>query len=140
MCDIKRLPDIDTDWTKKADEMSIKVSLTSISMVNYLYHKKEFSFLIYSFHWHVKTKQSFLMKMETIYFYFLLYTKKESIGFAKIFDFWFSMDLHVLKCIEPDLTIFRKCLSVRLQNFADTVSQELMGGNWWNFIFSCTFV
>ena len=41
------------------------------------------------------------------------------------------MDLHVLRCPEHDLTIFRKCLSVclsvRLQIFLDTVFQELMG-------------
>ena len=45
-------------------------------------------------------------------FYFLLYTREESTWFAKIVDFRFSMDLHVLRCPEHDLTIFRKCLSV----------------------------
>ena len=32
------------------------------------------------------------------------------------------------------------CLHVCLQNFVDTVSQELMRGNWWNFIFSCILI
>ena len=44
--------------------------------------------------------------------YFLLYTHEECIGFTKIFDIRFSMDLHVLRCPEHNLTIFRKCLSV----------------------------
>ena len=29
------------------------------------------------------------------------------------------------------------CLHLCLQNFVDTVSQELMGGNWWFLIFIC---
>ena len=48
------------------------------------------------------------------------------------------MGLHILRCPEHDWTILRKYLSVGryvcLQNFVDTVSQELMLGNWWNFI------
>ena len=54
--------------------------------------------------------------MQKIYrpFYFLLYALDESIGFAKIFDFLFSIDFDVLRCPEHDLTIFRKCLSVCL--------------------------
>ena len=32
----------------------------------------------------------------------------------QIFDFWFLMDLHVLGCLDNDLTIFGKCVSVRL--------------------------
>ena len=47
-------------------------------------------------------------------FYFLLYTSEESIGFTKIFDIRFSMDLQVLRCPEHDLTIFRKCMSIGL--------------------------
>ena len=38
--------------------------------------------------------------------------QEESTGVAKIFDCWFSMDLHVLRGPEYDLTIFKKCLSV----------------------------
>ena len=38
----------------------------------------------------------------------------KSIGSSKIFDFRFSTDLHVWKCLEHGLNIFRKCLSVRL--------------------------
>ena len=76
-------------------------------------------------------------------YYFLLYTQ-ESIGFTKIFHIRFSMDLHVLRCSEHDLTMFRKCLSVCLyacfQNILDTVYQELMCRNWWNFIFHCTLM
>ena len=64
-----------------------------------------------------------------LYIYFLLYTQAESIGFAKFFDNLFSMDLHVLRCPEYDLTIFGKCLSVSLQNFVEHVPQELMSGN-----------
>ena len=70
--------------------------------------------------------------MTSLFFflYFLLCILEESIGFAKIFDFWFSMNLYVLKCPEHDLTIFRKCLSavcmhVDPQNFVDTLSQDL---------------
>ena len=86
-----------------------------------------------------------------VVFYSPLFTffciHKKIIG-AKIFDIRFSMDLHVLRCPEHDLTIFRKCLSlylsvclyVCLQYFVDTVSQELIRGNWWNLIFSCTFM
>ena len=44
--------------------------------------------------------------------YFLLYTHRKSNGFAKIFDFQFLIHLHVLRCSEPNLTIFRKSLSV----------------------------
>ena len=60
-----------------------------------------------------------------------IYTR--SIEFAKISDFWFSMDLHVLRCPEHDLMIFRKCqsvcLSVGLYYIVDAVSQELKGKN-----------
>ena len=38
--------------------------------------------------------------------------KEESVGFAKILDNRFSMDLHVSRCPEHDLSIFRKRLSV----------------------------
>ena len=44
-----------------------------------------------------------------IFFYFLLHTLEESIGFEKIFIIRFLMDLHILICPEYDLTIFRKC-------------------------------
>ena len=63
---------------------------------------------------------------------------RRKIGLVKILDVRFSMDLHILRCPEHDLNIFRKrCLSVRpsvglyvcLQNFVDIVSQELMRGN-----------
>ena len=50
------------------------------------------------------------------------------------------MDLYILKCPEHDLAIFRKCLSVCMYDFVDTVSQELIGGKWWNLIFSCDFM
>ena len=36
----------------------------------------------------------------------------ESLGFVKIFDFWFLMDLHVLECLEHNFTISGNCLSV----------------------------
>ena len=39
---------------------------------------------------------------------------EETIGFVQIFDFWFLMDLHALRCSEHDLTISGKCLSVEL--------------------------
>ena len=57
-----------------------------------------------------------------VFCYFLRYTWEESIGFAKIFHFQFSMDLHVLRCPEHDMTIFRKCLSVCLYYVLDAVS------------------
>ena len=73
--------------------------------------------------------REFGKKQAARHFYFLLYTQEESIGFVKIFDFRFLIDLHVLRCPEHDLTIFRKCLSVCLYYFVDAVSQELMDGN-----------
>ena len=45
-------------------------------------------------------------------FYFLLYGWEDSIGFAKISNIRFWMDLHVLRCTKHDLIILRKCLSV----------------------------
>ena len=48
---------------------------------------------------------------EIVTFYFLLYFLP-SIEFTKIFGIRFLMDLHVLRCPEHDLIIFRKCLSV----------------------------
>ena len=61
----------------------------------------------------------FIFNRRSSCFFFVICTffyihKKKSIGFGKIFDFRFSMDLHVLRCPEHDLTIFRKCLSVCL--------------------------
>ena len=43
---------------------------------------------------------------------FMILILEESIGFVKIFDFQFSMNLHVLGCSEYDLSISGKCLSV----------------------------
>ena len=75
------------------------------------------------------------------HFYFLLYTEEENIGFKKIFDFRFLMHLHVLRCLEHDLSIcLPVCLNVSFQNIVDTVSQELISKNSLNFIFSCTFI
>ena len=75
----------------------------------------------------IKVNELKLPQVELFSFYFFLYTKEENIGFAKVFDFRFSMDLHVLRYLEHDLTIFRKCVSVCLYYFVDTVSQELIG-------------
>ena len=58
--------------------------------------------------------QKIFFKFINELFYFLLYALEKSIGFVKIFEFRFSMDLHVLGYPEHDLTIFRKCLSVCL--------------------------
>ena len=67
---------------------------------------------------------------------------KESIGFVKIFDFRFLMDLHILECPEHDLTICGKCLSlcrrVCDKNFVACITRELMNRISWNFIFSIT--
>ena len=38
------------------------------------------------------------------FFYFFLCKQEESIGFSKIFDIRFSMDLHILRCPEEYLT------------------------------------
>ena len=52
--------------------------------------------------------------------------RSDSLGF----EFRFSMDLHDLRHSEHDLPFLENvCLSVRLQNFVDTVSQEQIGGN-----------
>ena len=54
---------------------------------------------------------------------------EESIGFLKIFDFWFLMDLHVLVCPGHDLTLSGKFLSVCEKNFAASVTQEPIDRN-----------
>ena len=55
---------------------------------------------------------------------------EESIGFIRIFDYRFLMDLHVLGCPDHDLNISGKCLSVCLcvcdKNFVANVARELM--------------
>ena len=51
---------------------------------------------------------------------------EENIGFIKIFDFWFLMDLHVLECPEHDVTISGKCQSICDKDFAAHVAEELM--------------
>ena len=72
----------------------------------------------------------------------LFFTTEESIGFVKIFDFRFLMDLHVLGCPDGNLTISGKCLSVYLcvsdKNFVASVARELMNRISWNFKFSIT--
>ena len=93
-------------------------------------------------------------------FYFLLYSIEESIGFVKIFDFRFLMDLHVLGCPEHEFTIFRKCLcgcvcvwmcvwmcvdvcvcvDVCNTNFVGAVTHELMVGIERNFGFRWPFI
>ena len=55
---------------------------------------------------------------------------------------WIYMFSNVLNMIWPFLEniCLLTCLYVCLQNFVDTVSQDPMHGNWWNFIFSCTLI
>ena len=50
---------------------------------------------------------------------------EESISFVKIFDFHFLVDLHVLGCLEHDLTTFGK-MSVCEKNFVASVAKKLM--------------
>ena len=45
------------------------------------------------------------------------------------------MNLHVLGCLEDDLTISGKSLSVCDKNFVASVARELMHGIPWNFIY-----
>ena len=47
-----------------------------------------------------------------IIFTFFYLHKKKVLDSRKILDIRFSMDLHVSKCPQHDLTMFRKCLSV----------------------------
>ena len=47
-------------------------------------------------------------------YYFLLCKQKKSIGFVKIFDFQFLMDLHILGCPEYNLPISGKCVTKHL--------------------------
>ena len=54
-------------------------------------------------------------------------------GFRWIYMFW-----DVLNMNWPFLE--NVCRSVCLYYFVDSVSQELMCGNWWKLIFSCTFM
>ena len=49
----------------------------------------------------------------------------------KNFRLQFSMDLHVLRCPEHDLTIFRRCLSVCLQKFCGHCISRT---NWWKLM------
>ena len=62
-------------------------------------------------------------------------------GFRWIYLFW-----HVMNIIWPFLKNIRQSayrsdwLYACLQNFVDTVSQELIRGNQWNFVFSCTLI
>ena len=55
---------------------------------------------------------------------------EESIGFVKIFDFQFLMDLQALGCSEHDLFISKKCLSECLftcdKKIVTSVAQELI--------------
>ena len=79
----------------------------------------------------------------TFFFTFFYIHKKEVLdswkfstpNFRWIYMFWEAMNT---------IWIFRKCLSVGLyvcpQNFVDIVSQELMDGNWWNFVPSFTLI
>ena len=85
----------------------------------------------------LRLNSSVLCRSAEIYFplYFFLFIQ---IGFVKVFDFRFLMDLHVLGCVKHDLTISRKCLSVCLcfcasvclcvydKNFVASVARELM--------------
>ena len=49
---------------------------------------------------------------ETIFTFFYIH-KKKVLDSRKFFDFWFSMDLHVLKCPEHDLTILLSSICIR---------------------------
>ena len=63
-------------------------------------------------------------------FYIFSYLRKKKELELKDFRLLVLTYLHVFRCSEDDLTIFRKCLPVcSLQNFVDTVSEELMGRN-----------
>ena len=57
--------------------------------------------------------------------------KKKVLDSKKNFDIRFSMDLHVLRCPEHDLTIFRKCLCLHVSKIfghyiSRTKEQKLM--------------
>ena len=70
------------------------------------------------------------------------------IGFVKIFDFRFLMDLYILECPDHDLTISGKCLYACLsacpcvcdKNFVASVARELMQKISGNFIFGNTLI
>ena len=75
-----------------------------------------------------------------LFTFFCIHKKKEldswkfsTFGCRWIYKFW-----DVLKTIKPFLE--NVCLYVCLQNFADTISQELMRRNLWNFMFSSTLI
>ena len=71
------------------------------------------------------------------FLFFLIYKHKRKYWICENFWQLISMVLQVLRCPEHDLAVFRKCpsayLSVCLQNFMDTVPQELMHRNWWTW-------
>ena len=56
----------------------------------------------------------------------------ESIGFVKIFDLRFLMDLHVFCCLKHNFTIYTKCLSVcvsaRDTNIVTALDQKRIDG------------
>ena len=61
----------------------------------------------------------------------VFFFQEESIGFVKIFDFQFLMDLHGLRCPEHDITISGKCPSVCAplyvwENIVSCVALEVM--------------
>ena len=58
-------------------------------------------------------------------------------GFWWIYIFWDVLNM-IWSFLENVWLSLRP--SVCLYYFVETVSQELMGGNWWNLIFSCTFM
>ena len=76
-----------------------------------------------------------------IFFTFFYIQKKKVLDMRKFSTSslrWIYMFWDVLNTIGPFLE--NVCLSVCLYYFVDTVSQELMGRNGWNLIFSCTFM
>ena len=83
-------------------------------------------------HWHSKKSPCDVLMYDLLCTFLLssIYIE-ENIGFVKIFDIRFLIDLYILGCPEHDMTISAKvCLSVFLRvsekHFVASVAQELM--------------
>ena len=86
-------------------------------------------------------KLKYRCKVDNTFFTFFYVHQKKVLDLWKFSTssfLWIYMFWDVLNAIW--LFLENNCLYLCLQNFVDTVCQELMRGNWWNLIFSCTFI
>ena len=82
--------------------------LIYLNFLSLFFHEIHF---VYSASLSVESVCNITLKFMSSNFYCGL-CDEEIIGFVKVFVFWFLMNLHSLQCLENDLNIFEKCLSV----------------------------